>query len=166
MNSKIAMILCIAISAPISLNEANAQLKKEQLVGTWSFVSAENTRPDGTKFDPNGGKATKGLLMFDAAGRFSWQIIQTDIPNIASGNRLNGTPEEDKAVARGVLSFYGAYSVEDPKVLKMQIENSSFPNFRGATQSRTATLAGDDLSIVNAAGASGGTAEVKWKRAK
>jgi hypothetical protein len=141
-------------------------VSKDQLVGAWKYVGANNTRADGSKFDPNGATAT-GLLMFDAAGNFSWHIIRLDMPKFASGTRLTGTPEENKAATQGTLSFFGTYSVEDGgKAVTMNILASSFPNFSGQTQKRAVTIAGDELTVVNQAGASGGVAEVRWKRTK
>lgn len=145
---------------------AQQKLLKEQLVGTWTFVSAVNTRPDGTKFDPWGGKAV-GLQTFDSTGHFSWQVIRTDIPKLASNNRLEGTPEEFKAVAQGVLSAFGTYSLDDGgKTLTQHIESSSFPNFNGAKRIWAIALTGDELTIGSQAGAAGGTNELKWKRVK
>jgi hypothetical protein len=141
-------------------------VSKDQLVGAWKYAGANNTRPDGSKFDPNGPTAT-GLLTFDAAGNFSWHIIRLDVPKFASGTRLTGTPEENKAATQGTLSFFGTYSVEDGgKAVTMNIVASSFPNFTGQAQKRTVTVAADELTVVNQAGASGGVAEVKWKRMK
>lgn len=145
---------------------AQQKLSKEQLVGSWTFVSAVNTRPDGSKFDPWGGKAV-GLQMFDSAGRFSWQVIRSDIPRLASNNRLEGTTDEFKAVAQGVLSAFGSYSLDDSgKTLTQQIETSSFPNFNGAKRIWVIALTGDELTIGSQAGAAGGTNELKWKRVK
>jgi hypothetical protein len=144
---------------------AIAQTAKD-LAGTWSLVSVENVRPDGTKFNPLGGPAN-GMLVFDGTGKFSWQIIRSDIPKLASNNRLEGTPEEFKAMAQGVLSYFGSYSIEDDgKGITMRIESSSFANWNGVTQKRTLALAGDNLTVTNPAGAAGGTANVTWKRLK
>ena len=164
-------IIAIALLGLGSLFAASAAIArqkplKDKLVGTWAFVSAVNTMPDGRKIEPNG-KAATGILMFDAAGHFSWQIIRSDIPKLASNNRQTGTPEENKAVAQGVLAYFGTYSIDDTgKSLTMQIATSSFPNFNGANQKRSVTLSGDELTITNQAGASGGIAAVKWKRMK
>jgi hypothetical protein len=145
---------------------AQQKLTKEQLVGTWTFVSAVNTRPDGTKFDPWEGKAV-GLQMFDNTGHFSWQVIRTDIPKLASNNRLQGTADEFKAVAQGVLSAYGTYSLDDSgKTLTQHIAISSFPNFNNTKRIWTITLTGDELTIASQAGAAGGANELKWKRVK
>jgi len=43
---------------------------KDQLVGTWAFVSAVETNKDGVKSD-RWGSNPKGLIIFDANGRYS-----------------------------------------------------------------------------------------------
>lgn len=165
-------ILSISVMTALGLallpSSAVAQPKalKDQLVGTWTLVSAVNIGPDGTKLDPYRGQAT-GVLMFDGTGHFSWQIIRSDIPKLASNNRNEGTADEFKAVAQGVLSYFGTYSLDDSgKTLTIHIENSSFPNFSGTNQKRSMALTGDELTLINQAGASGATAEAKWKHVK
>ena len=49
---------------------AQQKTLKEQLTGTWTVVSVDNTAPDGKKsqlFGPN----PKGILVFDASGQYS-----------------------------------------------------------------------------------------------
>jgi hypothetical protein len=163
---KVAFALALAVCVLGGQDSSAQGVSKDQLVGTWKYAVATNTRPDGSKFNPNSDSAT-GLLMFDAAGNFSWHIIRPDIVKFASSNRLTGTPEENKAATQGTLSFFGTYSVEDGgKAVTMNIVASSFPNFSSQTQKRAVAIAGDELTVVNQAGASGGVAEVKWKRMK
>src|SRR3954469_10907975 len=82
----------------------------------------------GTKVPNMEGPDMKGLLVLTDNGRWSFQII-TEIPKFASNDRLKTTPAEDKAVAHGVLSNFGAYSVnEADKTLSIRLERSSFPN--------------------------------------
>jgi hypothetical protein len=159
-------LLFLGIGLPASNAVAQQKSLKEQLVGTWTFVSAVNTRPDGTKFDPYGGKAA-GMLFFDSSDRFSWQVIRSDIPKLASNNRQEGTADEFKAVAQGVLSYFGTYSLDDSgKTLTQHIVSSSFPNYNGANRIWAIALTGDDLTMASQAAASGGTNELKWKRVK
>jgi len=137
-----------------------------QLVGTWLLVSAVNTHPDGTRFNALGGN-DKGLLMFDGKGHVS-QIVMGDARRkFALNNRLEGTPEENKSVVAGTIAFYGTYSVDaDGHTLTLHLERSSFPNWDGADQKRTMTLAGDELKLSNAGASGGGTADLTWHRAK
>ncbi len=159
------LVTAVAIIVGLMPNGAIAQQSqtKENLVGSWQHVSGTNTRQDGTKFHPLGDNAT-GILIFDAVGNFSWQIIRPDIPRFASNNRLDGRPEEYRAAAQGILAFFGTYTVDDAKVLTMRIVSSSFPNFNNAVQKRAMNQSGDELTLINQVGSSGGTAETKWKR--
>src|SRR5262249_49492329 len=76
------------------------------------------------------GPNPKGILMFDANGWFSFQLAQPGRSKFASDNRLQGTPEENRATVQGSLSYYGKYSVEEAdRVLHLYIEGSSYPNF-------------------------------------
>lgn len=159
-------LLLLGTGFPASNAVAQKKSVKEQLVGSWTFVSAVNTRPDGTTFDP-WGKGTPGIQMFDSTGHFSWQIIRSNIPKLASNNRQEGTADEFKAVAQGVLSYFGTYSVDDSgKTLTQHIESSSFPNYNGTNRKWAIALAGDELTMSSQAAASGGTNELKWKRLK
>ena len=74
--------------------DASAQKSlKEQIVGTWDFVVAEVTAPDGKKSFPFG-ETPKGILIFTPDGRFTQIHVAGDVPKFASGNRLTGTAEE------------------------------------------------------------------------
>ena len=159
-------LLFLGIGLPASNAVAQQKSLKEQLVGTWTFVSAVNTRPDGTKFDPFGGKGV-GMQFFASTGQFSYQIIRSDIPKLASNNRQEGTADEFKAMAQGVISYFGTYSLDDSgKTLTQHVVSSSFPNFNDTKRIWAITLTGDELTLASQVAASGGTNELKWKRVK
>ena len=107
--SAIALVACALLP-----NEAIGQQKslKEQLVGTWAYVSSTATMPDGS---PLWGTDPKGLMILTADGRFSWQLFRSDRPKFASKNRMQGTPEENAADLRGSLAYFGTYSVDEPE---------------------------------------------------
>ena len=85
--------------------DAVAQQKtlKEQLVGTWTFVSAVDVQKDGSKTD-RWGPNPKGMVMFDANGRYAFVITRSDLPQFASKNVTQGTAEENKAVVQAIPS--------------------------------------------------------------
>ena len=129
-------------------------------------VSVTNTATNGTKselFGPN----PKGILIFESNGRFFQIGMRSDLPKFGTNNRATGTAEENKAVVQGSIAYFGTYSVnEADKSYTVQIEGATFPNWTGTTQTRRISISGDDLTFVNAAGSSGGSNEVKWKRVK
>src|SRR5437870_3941690 len=95
---------------------------KEQVIGTWTLISNENTLPDGTKrhlFGPN----PKGILIFDASGRYAQMQVRPDRPKFKVSNRLEGTTEENRAVVHGTVAIFGSWSVDEAsKTLIMTLE--------------------------------------------
>jgi Lipocalin-like domain len=154
-------LLCLGVADPVP---ATAQSAKD-LVGTWAVVSVDNVSPDGRR-TPAFGANPRGVVMFDGSGRYVELILRADLPKFASPNRMQGTPDENKAVAQGTLAFYGAYSVTG-KVVTLTVDGSSYPNWTGGDQVRTvASFNGDEITWTNAAGSGGGVAELVAKRVK
>ena len=159
----------LVLGLALAGGDAVAQQKslKDQLVGIWTLVSAENVAPDGTKRQ-NFGANPKGILILDASGRYAQLNIRPDRPKFKSNNRLRGTPEETKAAFDGTIAHFGTWSInEADKTLVLRIEGSTFPNQEGAEQKRTvSSLMGAELKYVNPTPATGGRSEAVWKRAK
>src|SRR5262245_55233783 len=99
------LLQIVAAALVLSAGNAAAQSLRDQLVGTWTFVVAEITAPDGAKSFPFG-ETPKGILVFAPDGHFAQIHIASDVPRIASNNRLNGTAEEYAAIMRRSLSIF------------------------------------------------------------
>ena len=140
---------------------------KDQLVGAWTLVSFDIFDASGTKTPNMEGGNLKGMLIFTDNGRVSLQII-AQIAKLASNDRLKTTPTEDKAVAHGVLTYFGTYTVnEADKTISYRIETSSFPNqVTGKEAKRSVTLTGDELKIDNPGRTAGGRTVMVWRRVK
>jgi hypothetical protein len=137
-----------------------------QLVGAWTYVSVDTVRPDGTR-SPMYGSAPNGIAIFDANGHYALVTIRSDLPRFASGNRMDGTPDEYKSVAQGSISHFGRYTInEADKTITFYIETSTFPNWNGLEQKRPFSIVGDELKWVTPAASGGGSGEVVLKRAK
>jgi hypothetical protein len=139
---------------------------QKQLVGQWSLVSADLTDAKGNKGPLVEGADPQGFLVFLENGRFTFQIIAA-IPKLA-GDRIATTPEESKAVARGVLSYWGTYSVnEADRTFTLNIERSSYPNQNGVQGRRVVqSVSADELRFGIAARLAGGRNDLVWKRIK
>src|SRR5258708_15032915 len=87
-----AALFALVVSAGAAAAQPAKSLK-DQIVGTWNFVVAEVTAPDGKKSFPFG-ETPKGILIFTADGRFAQIHVAGDVPKIVSNNRMTGTPEE------------------------------------------------------------------------
>jgi len=141
---------------------------RSQIVGTWEFVVAEVKAPDGKKSFPFG-ETPKGILIFTSDGRFVQVHVASDVPRIASNNRLTGTPEEYAAIMRRSLSVFGTYTVdEEKKTVTYKIVSSSFPNWEGEAQTRTIDkLTAEEFVNTNPNVAGGrGSASNFYKRAR
>lgn len=158
-------LLFLGVALPSGDAIGQQKTLKEQLVGTWTYVSVDTVRPDGSRvpiFGPN----PQGRASFDSNGRYMLLTARSGQPKFASNNRMEATPEEYKAVVQGSIAHFGRYTVnEADKTITFHIETSTFPNWNGAEQTRPFTLTGDELKWTTAA-SSGGSAEVVLKRAK
>src|SRR5260370_30464478 len=131
-----AAMLALALSAGAAAAQPAKSLK-DQIGGSWNFVGAEVTAPDGKKSFPFG-ETPKGILIFTADGRFAQIHVAGDLPRIASNNRLTGTPEEYAEIMRRSLSVFGTWTVDEAnKTVTYDIVSASFPNWQGETQTRT-----------------------------
>jgi hypothetical protein len=160
-------VALLLVELSISPNKARGQQKplKEQIVGTWSYVSVDTVRTDGSR-EPMYGPDPKGLVIFDSSGRYALVNARSDIPKFASNNRTQGTPEENKAVVQGSIAHFGRYTVNDgDRTITFYIEGSTFPNWSGIEQKRLFTLTGDELKWTTPA-SGGGSGEVVLKRVK
>lgn len=141
---------------------------KDQLVGTWDFVVAEVTAPDGTKSLPFGA-TPKGVLIFTPDGRFAQIHVASEAPKIASNNRMTGSADEYAAIMRGSVAVFGSYIVdEDKRTVTYKIISATFPNWAGESQTRTIDkLTADEFvnTNPNVAGGRGKAANI-YRRAK
>ena len=159
-NFVICIVGALVLSAP-----ACAQTAKD-VVGTWDYVSAETVAPDG-KRSPTFGLNPKGIVVFAANGHYALIVTRSGQPKFASNNRMQGTPEENKAIVQGSISHFGTYTVnEADKTITFHIQTSTFPNWDGMDQKRPFTLSGDELKYSVPAASAGWTSEVVLKRFK
>ncbi len=158
-----ALALALLPSAAVS---QQASLR-QQLVGAWTLVSIIATDKAGNKSDRRGPNP-KGLLIFDASGKFSILTSRAALPNFAIDNVNQGTAEENKAVMTGMIANVGTWTVDEKtKTITTNIDAGSFPNLNGKTQTRViSSLTADELKYVNGASVSGTVDEATWRRAK
>ena len=159
-----------ALALALSGSSVVAQQKsiKERLVGTWHFVVAEVTAPDGQKSFPFG-PTPRGMLIFTPGGDFMQIHIASEVPKIASGNRLAATPEEYAGIMRGTIALFGSYTVDEEKnTFTYKITTSTFPNWEGVSQTRLIqTLTDDEFRNSNPnVGANRGSATNLYKRVR
>ncbi len=168
MNSRSILSLSITTALGFALPGSGfAQQKslKDQIVGSWTLVQAVDTQADGTKTNPWGANP-KGAYMFSPDGRFAQMLFHTDLPKI--DNRMGGTPDQNKAIAQGVIAMYGSYTVDEAnKTINVKFEGSSFAKFAGTEGKRVITSINDnEFQSTNPATSTGTKADSVWRRVK
>jgi hypothetical protein len=146
----ISVSALMALGLALLPSSAISQQKslKEQLVGTWTLVSAIQRTKEGVKSD-RWGPNPRGRAIFEANGRYSFMIFRSDVPKFASNNMNEVTAEESKAAIQGMTANYGTWSIDEAtKTLTTNIEASSSPNLNGGAQKRIiSSLSADELKI-------------------
>jgi lipocalin-like protein len=160
--------IAMAASGVMTQNALGQQRPlKEQLVGTWTLVSWEQTNTDGSK-SQQFGASPKGIAFFDTAGHYIISVMRSERANYAIdnfGQLAQITAEEGRATAQGTITYFGTYSVsEADRIISIHVEGSSFPNWNGTNLERLVEITQDQLKLT-VRPPRGGSVDVLWKRA-
>jgi hypothetical protein len=153
-----AVLVCVAATA-------SAESSKD-ILGTWMLHSLVVDH-GGVKIEPYGANP-RGAITFGPDGRFSLIVSRSDLPPLASNNRLLGTVEEYRAIVQGSIAYFGTYTIdESARTFTVHVEGGTFPNWVGTDQKRIFSVSGDELKYTNTNRSAGaGTALVVWRRVK
>jgi hypothetical protein len=123
------------------------QAAEPDIVGTWRLVSYEDKPPTGTSLYPYGSDP-KGLLMYDATGHMSIQIMKVPHPKVASGDDARVTPDEKQALYDAYVAYFGTYTLDrDQGVVIHHVEADLADVFIGSDESRPFVLRDDTLIL-------------------
>jgi len=143
----------------------SASYDPKDLVGAWTVVSVVAER-DGRKFDTYGPNV-KGMLVFDANGRYSLIFIASGLPSFGSDNRSGVAADEAMTVVAGSMAHFGTYVVDEAdKSLTLQVERATFPNWDGKSKKRSYVIRGNELWFVEKHSSAGGPATTIFERAR
>jgi hypothetical protein len=158
-------LFCLAVGLPTSASLAQQKSLKEQLIGTWTLVSSDQVRPDGSRLKQFGADP-KGINVFDANGRFFIMVASADNSQIASNDLRSAKAEESGALIVESIAYYGTYTVnEAERFIMLHLEASTFPNQIGTDQKRTVTsLTANELKYSAPAAIPGAQVHQVWKR--
>jgi Lipocalin-like domain len=159
-------LVCLAVGLSASDSLAQQKSLKDQLVGTWTLVSSDQVRPDGSKLKQFGTNP-KGINVFDANGLFFVMVASADNSQVASNGRSQTNSEEGGLIVESI-AYYGTYTVnEEVTVISLHLDASTFPNQVGTDQKRTITsLTADELKYSSPGSISGVQIHQVWKRAQ
>jgi hypothetical protein len=138
---------------------------KQQLTGTWTFVSCEvpaNATRQPVCVNPN------GILILDASGRYAQVQAARGRPQPTTTgpqNRVDVAPDYYKAIAQGVVANFGTWSVNEvDRTMTRKTEGALFPNAEGVETKFSVSLTGDEVKFGVANNPTGGA--TVWRRAK
>ena len=133
--------------AILALRSLVARADEASVVGTWRLVSYEDKLPGSPSVYPFG-HDPKGLLIYDANGRMSIQIMKVPHPKVASGDDSQVTPEEKQALYDSYVAYFGTYSVNPDKgVVVHHVEADLADVYIGRDEERPFVLRGDTLIL-------------------
>lgn len=117
------------------------------LAGTWRLIAYED-RAEGQPLRKPYGDAPKGLLMLDAAGNMSIQIMRVPHPKVASGSDEKVTNEEKIALFDAYTAYWGTYRVDVARsVVVYKIEGDIADVFIGTEETRPFLFSGNRLVL-------------------
>ena len=155
--SKLSIVASTAMLAVLTLPvHAAEQTFKQQIQGAWNLVSCDAKIP--ACVNPN------GSLSLNGNGRYTAITVAKGRPKTTTtGGREAITPEEYKAVAKGVQANFGTWtSNEADKTVAYHIEGALFPNAEGTDGKATVvSITADEMKTSGTA-----LGNATWRRFK
>src|SRR4029079_5748215 len=142
-------VAVVSLLASPTSTMAQGKTLKDQLIGTWTYVSSTGKRDDGSSVDR---PPAQGAVTYTADGRFHFITVRTTVPKYASNDPSRPSPEEAMAAASGVVAYTGTYTLDEgTKTAHLNIETSSVPNLVGAPNQRriVTSITDDELKLTN-----------------
>jgi hypothetical protein len=139
--SRISIVMSTAMLAVLALPvNAAEQTFKQQIQGAWNLVSCEAKTP--ACVNPS------GSLSLNGNGRYTFIVVAKGRPKATTtGGREAVTPEEYKAVAKGVVANFGTWTAnEADKTIAYHVEGALFPNTEGSDgKSTVVSVTADEM---------------------
>jgi Lipocalin-like domain len=158
--SAIAALMLAALPSSV----AQQGSLRQQLVGNWTLVSYDQTAANGSKTQPFGVNP-KGILMFDASGRYAVMLRRADRSKFK--DTVQPTTEERAAAHASFGANYGTWSVSEPdKTRTLRIDGALNPNNEGIETKTTVSLSGDEMKNSGAQNVYGVRLDLTWRRAR
>ena len=153
----------VFILATLSGPRAGAQ-SRNPFVGTWKLISIESRAADGSvppAPNPVGGVNPTGMVMYDAAGHVSLQIMPSGRPS--SLNTLQPlSPEQAKEALFGYVAYYGTYTLDQQRrVMHIHFDGAVNPSMVGTNGDRYYEFDGNRMTF--RAGTTS-TTRLTWER--
>ena len=117
--------------------------REPSIIGTWALVATEWRRADGRHSNPFGADAT-GILIYDAAGYMSAQVMRADRPAAA----VAGIDTAMTTAVPGYIAYFGTYEVDaSAALITHHVIGGVFPGWVGQTHGRNFVVTDDTLIL-------------------
>lgn len=141
--------------------QARRSAQANPFVGSWKLTGIERRNPDGSLIpgvNPVGGVNPTGMVMYDASGHMSLQIMPSGRPQTL--NTLQPlTPEQSQSALFGFVSYYGTYTIDEPnKTLNLHFDGAVNPSMVGTDGTRLYEFNGNQMTF------HAGTNILMWER--
>ena len=156
-----------AQEAKKALRPATAIEHAPKFPGTWRLISAEYVGPSGnTRYLY--GRGAVGILMYDARGHMSAQIMSPERALWAAEDRLKETPGEAKESIDTYIAYFGDYVIDNKKMtVTHKVKGAIIPNWTSTDQVRGFEFWGDDRLVLTTDSKIDGVvykAKLTWER--
>ena len=164
--------LLAAASFAAGREPGGAITRREDLLGAWRLVGIEVKGPNGAERDPFYGAGSQGLLIYDASGWFSVQIMGQPRPSLdAPASR----PEAPSARRDGIkaaaidsyYAYYGTWSFDEASsTVTHHAVGALYPGEIQATYRQQVEVHGSRMTFTRTQGSAGhATVQTKvWER--
>jgi len=137
----IGLILLVSVPATSFAADDSARF-----VGTWELVSWKSKKSDGTTDYPMG-ESPVGLLIYDARGNISMQIMD-DFRSPFTQDYEQVSLTELKSVYETYAAMFGHYTVDSAaRTVSIEVQGITNPNYISSTLTRYYELKGDALIL-------------------
>lgn len=154
MRRNVLGVIMAPVLALASVVLAHAQSAAESgLVGAWQLVRVDTVRANGQIIHPFYGEHPAGLIVYDASGWMSVQIVSDPKPMVPRGDSrdaFRGASAAEKAIAAdGYYAYFGRYTVdESARTVTHHILEALYPGERGSDFKRHYLIKSDQLTLV------------------
>jgi phenylacetate-CoA ligase len=119
----------------------------ERRVGTWTLISVVSVGADGTGCEGLGPDPAR-LLISNAHGRMSVQIMRSGRPRSCEGGRVGGTAAENTSAVQGTIASLGRYALDETEeTVTHHIARCLSPHWDGMDRTRCFTQIEDALTL-------------------
>jgi hypothetical protein len=159
----IALTFC---AAAVILRGQSSESLRNQLVGTWRFVSSTQRLADGTtRPDPQTGPKGLGYLIYTKSGQVCVVVGNSERPRWSSPQAP--TDAEARNALDGLTAYAGTFQVNQAeRSVVHHIEIDRVPNSVGAERKRFCSITGNRLTLRAAPPLPAGVQEwtIVWER--